>query len=161
VIVHSTSRELRRRSKPGALFLLTALLPGLALDPGFPALPASAAGGPKAEERALAAPLAKREEAPPLPRLTPAELQRLLGIPVYPGATLVDLEGPGREVVDLARPGWVFVEAEVVVADFCLDQPLEALREFYRPLTERDPLLLLVARGSPPEDVVGVHLGCA
>lgn len=157
--LHSTPRKRRRRPRPGGFFLLAALLPALALAPGVPGSSAPAAGLQDGEEQALAGPLAKKEEAPALPRLSPAELQRLLGIPVYPGATLVDLEGPSRQVVDLGRPGWEFVEAEVVIADFCLDGPLESLREFYRPLTERDALLLLVARGSPPGELVALHLG--
>ncbi len=80
-----------------------------------------------------------------------------LGIPIYPGARLLAVEGPSTELVDLQRDGWVFVTAEVLVADFLVDDPIIDLRLFYRELCERDPKLLLVRKGSPEGELVAIH----
>jgi len=80
-----------------------------------------------------------------------------LGIPIYPGARLLAVEGPSTELVDLQRDGWIFVTAEVLVADFLFDDPIVDLRLFYRELCERDPKLLLVRKGSPEGELVAVH----
>jgi len=84
-------------------------------------------------------------------------VQTLLGIPIYPGSELIDLEGPTRELVDLQRPGWDFVTAEIVMADFLVNDPLSDLRRYYRPLCVRDPLLLLVKAEKTAGEIIAVR----
>lgn len=91
----------------------------------------------------------------PLPAVD-AGLAARLGIAIFPGAELIAFEGPAVEVVDLERPGWSFVEAEVLTADFLIAEPIGRLRHYYRPLTVRDRKLLL--RGSDTADGVVVSV---
>jgi hypothetical protein len=89
-----------------------------------------------------------------------AEAQEALGIAVFPGAELIALEGPSPELVDLQRPGWEFVVAEVTVADFLVEAPMAELRRFYHELCTRDPELLLVRKVGPAHEIVSVrHAG--
>jgi hypothetical protein len=87
----------------------------------------------------------------------PADLETRLGIPIFPGADLLTLEGPVTELVDLQRPGWEFIMAEVLVADFLVTDTIADLRRFYRPLCVRDKRFLLVAREMPEDQLVSVH----
>ena len=90
----------------------------------------------------------------------PVELEALLGIAVFPGAELIAMEGPAPELVNLQRPGWEFVDADVLVADFLVEVPIAQLRRFYRALCVRDPLLLMVSKDVPPETIISVrHAG--
>ncbi len=83
-----------------------------------------------------------------------------LGIAVFPGAELLTLHGPVPELVDLQRPGWEFVVAEVTVADFLVDRPITELRRFYSAICTRDRTLLLVKKESPDDEIVAVrHAG--
>jgi len=102
-------------------------------------------------------PLAALLLALPVMAGEPAGLEERLGIKVYPGAELRSLEGPVTELVDLQRPEWEYVRAEVLVADFLVADPIVDLRRFYRPLCTRDKQLLLVALGVPEDLVVSVR----
>lgn len=83
-----------------------------------------------------------------------------LGIAVFPGAELLTLHGPAPELVDLQRPGWEFVVAEVTVADFLVDAPITELRRFYGARCTRDRKLLLVKKEGPDDEIVSVrHTG--
>lgn len=84
-------------------------------------------------------------------------VETLLGIPIYPGSELIDLEGPTLELVDLQRPGWDFVTAEIVMANFLVSDSLADLRRYYRPLCVRDPLLLLVKADEIAGEIIAVR----
>jgi len=94
--------------------------------------------------------------AVPLPEVD-ADLEARLGIQIFPGAELIAIDGPALETVDLERQGWSFVEAEVLTADFLVVAPIAELRSYYRPLTARDPKLLLVGTGTSEDFVVSVR----
>ncbi len=93
-------------------------------------------------------------------RIVDLQLEEKLGIRIFPGSSLIALEGPTLELVDLERPGWEFTPAHILVADFLVEGPITELRRFYRPLCARDPKLLLVKKDGPPGEIVSVrHAG--
>lgn len=97
---------------------------------------------------------------PPAGALAGTDENELPGIAVFPGAELISMEGPVPELVDLQRPGWEFVDADILVADYLVDAPIEDLRRFYQPLCVHDPKLLQVSKDAPPGVIISVrHAG--
>jgi hypothetical protein len=129
----------RRRSASAALLCAAALLFGSATGVLLSAAPDSHPD-PRGSNRAV-----------------DRQLEETLGIRIFPGSSLIALEGPTLELVDLERPGWEYTPAHVLVADFLVDAPITELRRYYRRLCIRDPKLLLVKKDGSPGEIVAVR----